>query len=130
MESKISVLQVKHETESKKDRTNIFRVCMFSYCPFIPNTSVVSGYVGLTSFYESLWPDSLSTPSWKATGCSLRDRFLRDTSRLFEGRCENGAELIWLQSKHTHVQGTQGKAKRDTSPKRSERAEPYASNMT
>ena len=90
----------------KKDRTNIFRVCMFSYCTFITNTSVVSGYVGLTSFYESLWPDSLSTPSWKATGCSLRDRFLRDTSRFFEGRCENGAELIWLQSKHTHVHCT------------------------
>ena len=45
----------------KKDRTNIFRVCMFSYCPFITNTSVVSGYVGLTSFYESLWPDSVSS---------------------------------------------------------------------
>ncbi len=90
----------------KKDRTNIFRVCMLSYCTFITNTSVVSSYVGLTSFFESLWPDSLSTPSWKATGCSLRDRFLRDTSRLFEGRCENDAELIWLQSKHTQLQGT------------------------
>ncbi len=30
----------------KKDRANIFRVCMFSYRTFITNTSVVSGYVG------------------------------------------------------------------------------------
>ena len=46
---------------SNKDRTNICRVCMLSNCTFVTKTSVVSDYVGLTSLYESLWPDSLST---------------------------------------------------------------------
>ena len=45
----------------KKDRTNICRVCMLSNSTFITKTSVGSGYVGLTSLYERLWPDSLST---------------------------------------------------------------------
>ena len=45
----------------KKDRTNICRVCMLSNFPFATKTRYVSGYVGFTSLYETLWPDNVST---------------------------------------------------------------------